>query len=1303
MNRNSVTKGGLTWAAILPLLVLAFVGFAVPSSLRAQVTATLSGTVEDQSGGVIPGAQVTLTNEATKFSNAVQTNGTGLYAFPSLVPGTYDIKAAAKGFKNKVVTGIVLNAGDVKTVPAFALEVGAESQTVTVSATSEMIPTESGAKTDVLTNSDISNLALVGRDTTELIKVLPGATTVSNGLTNASPMFSDLDVHVQSSSVGMGMNISGAIYRSGTALLNDGANIIDVGDMGQSLDIVNPNMTAEVSVQSSNFGADTPFGPVVISTISKSGSANYHGEGYFNARNSVLNANDWQDNHQKVPLGPQHYYYPGGNFGGPVPGTHKHLMFWGGYERWLQNQGNANHLTAYIPTPEMMAGNFSTDNTDNTTLCPNGFFATPTSGYPQGNWCSDLGGTVFANGATTASAASSASLASYGSAGGDVGQKFPSGFLDPGAAALAKIWPQIYGSAKAYYTNPATSNGHVNYFQPIPNIDNGWIWRVRFDYAMGDNTKIYGSYQQAYDADLAQGNGAHLYWTPGNAIPYPGGGEQQVFRGKSMAGHVVHNFSSTTTNDFMAAWAFGSFPFTEPDPKAAYRTTLGYPYGNVFGGKPSLNIPAYSSAGNYTFPDFSQASIFDNPPGQYGVRKEAPQFADTLTKVWGRHTLKLGGFTQTTDNWQSTFGSYLDGNLGFGGQNNDYVRGNAIGSPHNSVASFLMGAASSYSENDSAPIADLAYMSTAAFVDDNWKASRHLTLQLGIRMEHVGHWYDRNRIGMPVFYPGRVLNDFYTGKYAPGFYWHSIDAGVPLSGQPNRFVYPDPRFGMSYDVFGTGNTVIRGGWGAYRFITQTNTPGGALPTAQHVLTFNKPGGFDVQLQDIGNLPAGKGYAPCPPFAPGKNNCGIQGGQIGVDPTDPGQPLTYAYNLTVDQRLPWNSMLEVAYVGNQTSQLSDDAEDLEGSNYSELANQNKTPIGAFFKPDPVTGVQATNPENVTKNPNFTTMTYTATGNTNADYHPYGAVYGTAAVTMMQNIASANYNGLQVSWTKTTGRLTFDLNGTWSKALGTSLQENPYNVKQNYGPMNIDRGIVFNSSYTYSSGTLHTGSSVVNQVLGGWTINGISTWQQGGYIPAFLGNGVPNFGLGLTYIDQPADTIGASCATSGGCNLATDTGVGTGIGSATYFGTDEALPIMPKLTSNPTSNLGHYQLLNGTAFTAPAAPPPTAVGRTPAANGGQAYPYMHAMAYFDNDLAISRTFHIYEKQQVQFRMSAFDWLNHALPQYSSLTPLTLAYKVDYATQAITPNYPTSGTGAFGVMDTKSQAPYARVVELDVKYSF
>src|SRR5207302_1359703 len=83
---------------------------------------------------------------------------------------------------------------------------------------------------------------------------------------------------------------------------------------------------------------------------------------------------------------------------------------------------------------------------------------------------------------------------------------------------------------------------------------------------------------------------------------------------------------TSTTYDLMAAWAFGDFPFVQPDPSAAYRTTLGYTYGKVFQTS-SLTIPAYGGA-NYAFPDFSQASIFDNPPGKYAVRKEAPQFSD---------------------------------------------------------------------------------------------------------------------------------------------------------------------------------------------------------------------------------------------------------------------------------------------------------------------------------------------------------------------------------------------------------------------------------------------------------------------------------------------------------------------------------------------------------------------------------------------------------------------------------------------------------------------------------------------------
>lgn len=1244
------TSGWLLMGAVL---------FLVSGRLSyGQTTAQLTGTVQDASGAVIPGAQVTLTDEANGSSRVVQSNGQGFYAFPSLVPDSYTVKVTASGFQAKELKKIAVHAGDSLTVPPIALAPGAASTTVTVEAVSDMMPTDNGARISVLDSKQIDNLALVGRDTTELLKVLPGATTMSASLTQNSPAYSSLNTGVQQSAIGNGININGAVNRGGTALLSDGANVIDPGNMASSVSVINPEMTAEVSVQASNFGADTPFGPVVVSTISKSGTDHYHGEAYFDARNSVLNANDWRSNHQGIPQGPQHYYYPGGNFGGPVPRTHEHLFFWGGYERWLQNQGNANVLTSFIPTPEMMAGNFTTDNPDNQAVCPNGFYGTPPTSYPGGGWCNDLSGTFFPDGTgipvdTTPTVPGA-------------GNKIPSKFIDPGAAALAKIWPKANA-------NPATSIGHVNYYQPIPNLNNGWIYRLRVDYHLGPNTTIYASYQQAWNSQLAQGNGAHLYWTPGNSIPYPGGGESEAFRGKSLAGHFVHSFNATMTNDFMAAWAFGDFPFTQPDPAAAHRDTLGYPYGKVFQ-TTSLNIPAYSSAGSYTFPDFSQASIFDNPPGHYAVRKEAPQFSDTLTKVWGTHTVKMGAFTQNTDNYQSTFSTNQDGLLGIGGgTRTNIITGSQLGSG-NPVANFTMGIVNSYSENDSSPIADTAYQSTAGFVADNWRATKKLTLELGVRVEHIGHWYDRQHVGMAVFYPDRVLSDYNSGKYAPGYYWHAIDAGVPLSGQPNRFAYTNPRLGLSYDLHGNGKTMFRGGWGTYRFVTQVNDVSAPLVTAQHVLGYNLQGQRNVMLSQLSQL----AYKPCTQF------CG-SGTQNGFDPGDYGQPLTYAYNFTIDQRLKWNTVLDIAYVGSNTNQLLDVSEGIEGSNFTAVADQNKTPLGAFFKPDPKTGVLSTNPENLGLNPSAgLTGTGTPTGNVAADYHRYGFAYGTSNAEMVQSTSYTNYNGLQVAWIKTTGHLGFNLNATWSKTLGTSLQEDPFSIRNNYGPTSTDRPFVFNSSYYYQTGAVHMFNGFVNGLLEGWTISGISTWQSGGYIPAALGNGVPNFNLGLAYINLPGTPA-----------QRTANGVGGGIGAATYFGTDAPVPILPTLTCDPTNNLVHYQRVNGNCFIAPA------VGT----QGGHNFPYMSASAYFNNDLAIYRAFRIpgHEGQQIQFRASAFNWLNHPLPNYSNAGgggPLALSYNVDYASKAITKNYNTT---TFGVMDAKTGAPYQRIIELNVKYFF
>ncbi len=119
---------------------------------QAQTTAQLTGTVLDTSGAVIPGAAVTLTDESTGILRVVQTNRQGLYAFPALVPGTYSVKVTAKSFQPKEITGIEVHAGDVRAVPAFTLTVGSETTTVVVEASSELIPTEDGARTNVLTS-----------------------------------------------------------------------------------------------------------------------------------------------------------------------------------------------------------------------------------------------------------------------------------------------------------------------------------------------------------------------------------------------------------------------------------------------------------------------------------------------------------------------------------------------------------------------------------------------------------------------------------------------------------------------------------------------------------------------------------------------------------------------------------------------------------------------------------------------------------------------------------------------------------------------------------------------------------------------------------------------------------------------------------------------------------------------------------------------------------------------------------------------------------------------------------------------
>jgi hypothetical protein len=320
------------------------------------------------------------------------------------------------------------------------------------------------------------------------------------------------------------------------------------------------------------------------------------------------------------------------------------------------------------------------------------------------------------------------------------------------------------------------------------------------------------------------------------------------------------------------------------------------------------------------------------------------------------------------------------------------------------------------------------------------------------------------------------------------------------------------------------------------------------------------------------------------------------------------------------------------------------------------------------------VIADNPENVSEQTNGT-----STGNSLADYHPFGFAYGTSQVIMHQSTFFSNYNALQASWTKRAGRFAFDFNFTWQKQLGTAaFQVNPFNERADYGVLNVDRPFLFNSNYIYQFGDLvHGLNPVVRGATNGWTISGISSWQEGGSLQQE--NGSPgNFALGETYTNLPS--------------TASADGISSGIGSLTYYGTDAPLNILPVLTCNPRSGLGPNQLLKQTCFGAPP------IGQY----GGQNFPYMPNAAYLENDLAVYKTFRIHEAQNVQFRVSAFNWLNHPLPQFSGGNQLQLRYNVDYPSKDITLNT-AADSPTWGTLDSKFGAPGQRIIELNVKYSF
>ncbi|HSB26694.1 MAG TPA: TonB-dependent receptor, partial [Pyrinomonadaceae bacterium] len=276
---------------VISLLALRFTLLAICVVALAGVTAlgqttgsgTLRGTVKDPQGAIVRGATVTITNVRTKDERKATSNDDGNFVFASVTPGEYTMKVEAPGFKTTETTKLAIETATTR-AEDVQLELGQPTETVTITAGLDQVQTETGAKENTITASQIDNLSIISRSALELLRILPGVVSPDN-------------TALEQVSFGGGANQNSAYHVNGLRGENnnvqiDGARMIDFGSNNGTVVTANPDMVQEVKVQTSNYAAEHGSSAVQISATTKGGSRDFHGSVYDYLRESRFQAND---------------------------------------------------------------------------------------------------------------------------------------------------------------------------------------------------------------------------------------------------------------------------------------------------------------------------------------------------------------------------------------------------------------------------------------------------------------------------------------------------------------------------------------------------------------------------------------------------------------------------------------------------------------------------------------------------------------------------------------------------------------------------------------------------------------------------------------------------------------------------------------------------------------------------------------------------------------------------------------------------------------------------------------------------